>query len=724
MDKLGKRLLAVLLTALLLFGGMGALGTMPAAAAQSGDDGTTNWNFIVPVAHQQTVPAGYIGIYDAAGLNNIRNNLVGKYILMKDIDLAGWGNWEPIGNVAANSNTFEGIFDGNGYAISNLSIAISNEDGNRYAGLFGIVYEAQVKNVGLVNVTISNDCLAEGKYSRSVGGIAGVMYRNSLIDNCFVDGDIFSASLAITGGVAGSVSSRGTISNSYHEGKVSGTAWVGGVVGYGDDYTVIEGCYNAGEVSASSSSGVYVGGILGYWCQKIERCYNLATVYGYSGDYVASVGGIAGSANLYSRIENCYNTGELVGAGKTARVGGITGESYDIYRCYNSGTVNGDNALNFGGGGITCMKINGQSFSYCYYLDVVAEHAAAGDNGYANARLSNTQMNQQASFVGFDFASIWQMPAGGGYPVLRGMPGSGTTEPTTYTITFNANGGSGAPTSQIKTQGVALTLSSQIPFREGYTFRGWASSSTATAAQWQPGGSYAVDGNATLWAVWEQSTTTGENAIPIAKADGLVVVDSITVNGKTTNAYYFNSDRLQSWHDNDNVSLQSFTGKYIDKTLTNRNVDTFGLSCASLVKRFYWRQYGVTVRNLFANATPSANSGSFRRLDNATEQPQIGDVVRVSNYPHWALVKAIDGGKITIIEQNYPNKGEARLDHVLTESEKVIFRYVPNTTRTVLEDAESGASVVGNAANIPAGTTLKVEAKARSVFEEIRLFTQ
>jgi len=63
-----------------------------------GDDGTTNWDFIEPVRHQRTVPDGYVGIYTAQDLDNMRNNLTGKYVLMNDIDLADWGNWEPIGD--------------------------------------------------------------------------------------------------------------------------------------------------------------------------------------------------------------------------------------------------------------------------------------------------------------------------------------------------------------------------------------------------------------------------------------------------------------------------------------------------------------------------------------------------------------------------------------------------------------------------------------------------
>ena len=59
----------------------------------------------------------------------------------------------------------------------------------------------------------------------------------------------------------------------------------------------------------------------------------------------------------------------------------------------------------------------------------------------------------------------------------------------TYTISYNGNGGS-APGTQTKTQGSGIRLSTQVPTRTGYTFKGWATSATATAAQYQPGDTY------------------------------------------------------------------------------------------------------------------------------------------------------------------------------------------------------------------------------------------
>lgn len=80
--------------------------------------------------------------------------------------------------------------------------------------------------------------------------------------------------------------------------------------------------------------------------------------------------------------------------------------------------------------------------------------------------------------------------------------------PKTYTVSYDANGGSNAPGTQTKTENVALTLASTIPAREGYTFRGWATTPTATTADYQPGGSYTANAAVTLYAVWEKDSYT------------------------------------------------------------------------------------------------------------------------------------------------------------------------------------------------------------------------
>lgn len=79
---------------------------------------------------------------------------------------------------------------------------------------------------------------------------------------------------------------------------------------------------------------------------------------------------------------------------------------------------------------------------------------------------------------------------------------------TSYTVAYNANGGTGAPSNQTKWYGETLTLSSTSPTRTGYTFQGWATSSSATSSAYSSGGSYTTNSGTTLYAVWKIITYT------------------------------------------------------------------------------------------------------------------------------------------------------------------------------------------------------------------------
>lgn len=77
-----------------------------------------------------------------------------------------------------------------------------------------------------------------------------------------------------------------------------------------------------------------------------------------------------------------------------------------------------------------------------------------------------------------------------------------------YKITYNANGGSGAPTAQTYYYGKNIKLSTTRPTRTGYEFKGWSTSSSATAASYSPGSTFpgSTAKNVTLYAVWERIT--------------------------------------------------------------------------------------------------------------------------------------------------------------------------------------------------------------------------
>lgn len=77
----------------------------------------------------------------------------------------------------------------------------------------------------------------------------------------------------------------------------------------------------------------------------------------------------------------------------------------------------------------------------------------------------------------------------------------------TYTISFDANGGSGAPSAQTKTENVNLTLSSTVPTRANYTFKGWSISPTSKVGVFAAGSTFTYNAGITLYAVWEYSGT-------------------------------------------------------------------------------------------------------------------------------------------------------------------------------------------------------------------------
>lgn len=87
---------------------------------------------------------------------------------------------------------------------------------------------------------------------------------------------------------------------------------------------------------------------------------------------------------------------------------------------------------------------------------------------------------------------------------------AGWTALSRYTVTYDANGGSGTPMPQTKTQGTGLIITSTIPRRTGYTFLGWSESPAARQADYAAGSTYHHDGSITLYAVWQYNYRPGD----------------------------------------------------------------------------------------------------------------------------------------------------------------------------------------------------------------------
>lgn len=100
-----------------------------------------------------------------------------------------------------------------------------------------------------------------------------------------------------------------------------------------------------------------------------------------------------------------------------------------------------------------------------------------------------------------------------------------------YTVSYNANGGSGVPSSQTKWYGKTLTLSSTKPTRSGYTFVGWGTNATDTSKDYSPSGSYTANSGITLYAIWSKTITLAYNA---NGGSGAPSAQSATVYNATT----------------------------------------------------------------------------------------------------------------------------------------------------------------------------------------------
>lgn len=408
-----------------------------------------NYQFLTPISAPDL---DVIPISSAVELNNARNNLDKSYVLMNDIDLSTWGEWEPIGDW---SNPFTGDFDGQGHVIKDLTI---NDGTYQCIGLFGRANGATIKNVGLEGSSIS---ISDSSSSFiSLGGICG--YSNGDISNCYNTGDItltfsyFNNIDSFTGGICGSISS-GTISNCHNTGVVSSTVYnsdAGGICG--NSSGLIKNCYNTGSISSYAYLVSGAGGICGSSTGSIDKCYSTGDIfsssspsvsvsvylsYSYAGGICAYSSGIASGS-----ISNCAVFSDRINAENTGDPDSIS--SYIIGNC----TTKSNNRAFFG--------ISGNP-SYDVDYSIGIEDAK-------NSAMYEKELN-------WDFADIWEMVEGCDYPQLRFYSPEIADR---YTVSFKA-GEHGtitpASASEKVAEGKTVTTVPGKEVADGYIFIGWKS---------------------------------------------------------------------------------------------------------------------------------------------------------------------------------------------------------------------------------------------------------
>ena len=262
--------------------------------------------------------------------------------------------FSPIGG-NEETNSFHGIFDGDNKAICSLYQNINTNE-KSFGGFFISNY-GEIKNLGLVNVNIIS--LSQGENSASVGGIARLSYNK--IINCYVTGNIKTegGSWMAVGGICGALASNNCIiENCYNLANIEckniqtehgeSNISCGGILGQTANGGIINKCFNKGNISVDGGNNeALAGGICGNFygnTASIRNSYNNAKIECTSKSF-ADIGGIAAWTGLSGQsfsIENCYNSGEIIGDAENGRISGVVGLAYDfveINNVFNAGKI-------------------------------------------------------------------------------------------------------------------------------------------------------------------------------------------------------------------------------------------------------------------------------------------------------------------------------------------------------------------------------------------------
>ena len=236
---------------------------------------------------------GSYTVYNADGLMNIAELVNGgktdiNITLDTDIDLTG-KDWTPIGTDYDNS--YKGTFDGGGHTITGLTFTTNDE----FAGLFGWLNRAgTVKNVVMEGVQITSNQI----YGGSIGGVVG--YGWGTIENCSVSGSV--SGTVYVGGVVG-VQIGGSITGCSSSATVKGTVDVGGVAGQTNSSATLTACYATGNVIIEMAPKMNIagGGLVGMNAgSSLLACYATGNV--------TSTGSSTGNVHIFGLLGDNYTT--------------------------------------------------------------------------------------------------------------------------------------------------------------------------------------------------------------------------------------------------------------------------------------------------------------------------------------------------------------------------------------------------------------------------------
>jgi len=361
-------------------------------------------------------------IYGLQGIGSL--GLGNSYRLAGNIDASGTANWnggKGFIPIAGGGAAYSGVFDGAGFAIGNLAIDGRTDDSP--AGLFGTLQGGTLRNLTLTGGSVAGNA--------NVGALVGNVLGGT-IDNV-------SSSAAVSGqrNVGGLVGSNGgTISASGASGAVSGlnsdaARSIGGLVGLNQAGASITASMASGAVTGTRAM---VGGLVGNNEGAVAQSYATGAVSG-----AANIGGLVGRNG--GSISNAYATGAVGAAANSdpalshENLGGLIGWSVagsSASNVYSSGAVSGNGFAASTAGGVVGRADTGAAVSFAFW-----NYETAGiqmDQGGASGR-TTAQMQQQGSFNGYDFSSVWRIYDGYTTPMLKAF-----LKPLQVNVTDNASG--------------------------------------------------------------------------------------------------------------------------------------------------------------------------------------------------------------------------------------------------------------------------------------------
>lgn len=354
-------------------------------------------------------------ISKASDLDMMRKYPGGYFKLSADIDMREYNSskegWDPIEN-------FDGIFDGRGYTISNLTINRATED---YIGLFGNAKSSsKITNLKLEGVRVTG-----GEFTGALAGNCSGMISNVHITSGEVTG--FKDS---TGGLVGTFS-IGKINNCTVNANVDGDRNVGGVIG-----TLYNGSVGRvkmnGNVTATQNAGGFIGLARISDTTQINECVASIEVNGKE-NLGGFVGAVEMTASRNLEIINSYAKGSV--ATGESNIGGMFGQIYTIQgtpsiileNLYStvSVVIKGETS----GGSVGYCRVGGSTTQECtnsFWEKNIAPGTVLNDVGKASegstiAFIAKTpeDMKMMRMYTDWNFESVWEIQERIGTPTLR-----------------------------------------------------------------------------------------------------------------------------------------------------------------------------------------------------------------------------------------------------------------------------------------------------------------